>query len=205
MLSKKRPILFEVMGNRGRAAGGRPARETPAPRARAKAAPRERKNPFESPVVRWAALAGVVLVAIIFAVWRMQRPSPAQVPQLQTNVHDEARMGADPAPSGGRAPAHVFTICALEKPYKTLAERKLAREKVEEIVNFLGYDSDPVFRQDVRAKDFPSKESGAGAFRIYVGSADRKPELIPLRDKLAQVVYKKTYPFRNASIRMVER
>jgi hypothetical protein len=203
MLSKKRPILFEVMGHRGRAAGGRPARETPAPRARAKAASRERPNPFESPVVRWAALAVVVVVAITFAVWRLQRPSPAQIPQLQTNVSDDARGGAE---SPGKASAHAFTICVLEKPYKTLAERKLAREKVEEIVNFLGYDSDPVFRQDVRAKDFPSKESGgAGAFRIYVGSADRKPELIPLRDKLAAVVYKKTQPFRNASIRMVER
>jgi hypothetical protein len=211
MLSRKRPILFEVMGHRGRAARARAAdtpvpktRESPVPR-RAKALPR--RSPAElmaSPAVRWAALALAVALAVTFAIWRLQRPSPTRPPELQTNVREEAPAVPDEGGEKARPPAHAFAICAMEKSYATPAERKLARERVEEIVTFLGYHSDPAFR-DVRGQDCPGTEAGTGAFRIYVGSADRKSKLVSLRDKLATVSWKRIRPFQNASIRLIER
>jgi hypothetical protein len=57
----------------------------------------------------------------------------------------------------------------------------------------------------VRGQDCPGKESGTGAFRIYVGSADRKSKLFSLRDKLLALSWKRTRPFLNATIRLVER
>src|SRR5262245_8118006 len=137
MLSRKRPILFEVMGRRGRPSR-QAIRETPVPRIREKAAPRIRVREstrllVASPAVRWAALALVVVVAVTFAFWRLHRPSAPQPPQLQTNVDD--RPGPDAAEGAGRASRSSFAVCAMERPYKTPAERKLAAEKVQEIVD----------------------------------------------------------------------
>jgi hypothetical protein len=233
MLSKKRPILFEVMGRRGRAMRAQAARETPVPRTRETPVPRTRETPVRraretpvprirkkaeprvrvreraqllmaSPMTRWAALGMVLVTAVTFAIWRLQRPSPAQPPLLHASAPDGERGVEEAGGGAGRASGHSFAICAIEKPYKTPAERRLAAEKVQEIVDFLGYHPDPGFR-DVRGQDCPGKESGTGAFRIYVGSAERRPELVPLKDRLMALVWKKTRPFQNASIRMVER
>jgi hypothetical protein len=208
MLSKKRPILFDVMGNRGRATRVQPVRETPVPRRPKAAAPRrERRSPSElmaTPAVRWAALSLVVVAAVSFAIWRMQRPAAPQAPKLQTTAGEDEKPAADRSDETQRPAAHAFAICALEKPYSTPAARKLAAEQVQEIVDFLGYHSDPAFR-DVRGQDCPGKESGTGAFRIYVGSADRKSKLFSLRDKLLPLSWKRTRPFQNATIRLVER
>jgi hypothetical protein len=211
MLSRKRPILFEVMGHKGRAARARgpetPApktRESPVPRRRESAPRRSPKELMATPAVRWAALSLAVALAVTFAIWRLQRPSDTRPPELQTNV----RGGAPPAPDQGgakdRPGEHAFAICVMEKTYATDAERRHAMEKVQEMVDFLGYHSDPAFR-DVRGQDCPGTESGTGTFRIYVGSADRKSKLVSLRDKLTNVSWKRIRPFQNASIRLVER
>lgn len=190
MLSKKRPILFDVLGHRSKA-------------VRVSVTGSERSSPAaSSPEVRsralWAGLALVLLVAIGFAAWRLKRPGSRESPALQSSVRDPASQEAGPDGT------HVYAVCVWSRDYRNKTERRLAADKVHEIVNFLGYHSDPELR-DVRGLDRPGRDLETGTFRIYVGSANDRTSLLGLCKQVAGVSYKKERPFQNARIVRVER
>jgi len=137
------------------------------------------------------------------AIWRGHGPAKGGAPSLQTNVGDE---GGESVRGSEVEPAYTYAVCALEASYKTPTERKLARQRVEELVDFLGYHRNPVF-SDVRGQDEHSgKAPGCGTFRIYVGSSASRPQLFPIRDKLAGLSWKGgARPFRDASVKMIPR
>jgi hypothetical protein len=244
MLSKKRALLFDVLGRASQQARtpvdvdvqepvrpvraerpprpSRPQREAPPSKpARAPKAPRPAKAPKPSkakapkvrrewawssipaPVIRWTGLSALLLVAITVAIWKGHPPADGQPPALQTNVGGGSG-------DGGRGsevePAYTYSVCALEASYKTPKERQLAVQRVQELVDFLGYHRNPVF-SDVRGQDEHSgKAPGCGTFRIYVGSSSSRPQLFPIRDKLAGLSWKGgARPFRDASVKMIAR
>jgi hypothetical protein len=208
MLSKKRQIMFEVMGQRARAA--RPASENyradpvrPARKAWSRARAGKRRK-IALPNLKggswWFAAAGVVLLAVTFVAFRTHAPSGSKPPVLQSNAEQPAL--AQPRSAGETWSAETFAVCAASIEYKNRNERKLAIEKAQETVQFLGYHADPDFR-DVRG--YPGKDAGSGTVRVYVGSARSRSELVPLKDKLAAVVWKGQRPFRNATVKLVER
>jgi hypothetical protein len=190
MLSKKRPILFDVLGDQRQRAARGPERQRAVPRREAIAAGRP---------AWFLGLALVAVGAVIFVVWRTTRSDRTDPPVLQTNTVDSGTAPVRPDPP----PAHTFTVCALERPYKNLRERKLAAERVQDLVDFC-YHAGPEFR-DVVGDDHKGREPNTGTFRIYVGSARSRTELVALKDKLTALRWKDTRPFQNASFRMIER
>jgi hypothetical protein len=130
------------------------------------------------------------------AVWRLKQPGSGQSPALQSVREEQAEAGPDAT--------HVYAVCAWTREYKNKTERRLAADKVHEIVNFLGYHSHPELR-DVRGLDRPGKEPDSGTFRIYVGSANDRTSLLGLCKQVAGVTYKKDRPFQSARIVRVER
>ena len=130
------------------------------------------------------------------------RPTPSRPRSRRTSG---AEAGTD-ARGSEVEPAYTYSVCALEASYKTPKERQLAAQRVQELVDFLGYHRNPVF-SDVRGQDEHSgKAPGCGTFRIYVGSSASRPQLFPIRDKLAGLSWKGgARPFRDASVKMIAR
>ena len=180
MLSKKRAILFDVLGRAsqqaripwtwtfksrcGRCAQRppRPSRpQRPAPSIEAGAgsqggqasakAPRTRRewawSSIPAPVLRWTAISSVFLVVVGFAIWKGHGPAKGGAPALQTNVGDG---GGEAARGPEVEPAYTYSVCALEASYKTPTERKLARQRVEELVRVPRLSSQPGFFRRAR-------------------------------------------------------
>ena len=236
MLSKKRALLFDVLGRASQQArtpvdvdvqepvrpvraerpprpsrpqrAARPSKPARAPKAsRPPRAPKTRRewawSSIPAPVLRWTAISAVFLMVVGLAIWKGHGPSKLQAPPLQSNVGD----GGGEAPRGSEVePAYTYSVCALEASYKTPKERQLARDRIDELVQFLGYHRNPAF-SDVRGQDERSgKAPGCGTWRIYVGSSLSRPQLFPIRDKLAGLAWKGgTRPFRDASVKMIAR
>jgi hypothetical protein len=203
MLSRKRQIMFEVLGRRSKPAPSEPrprsAPESPSPR---RAARRRRGVAVAAAASRHAlflAVAGVVVVSAGIVAYRVHRGGGPGAPALQRNVGPPGVAAAVGEPLS----THEFAVCVLSREYKNKTERRRAAEKVQEIVDFLGYHADPDFR-DVRGQDHPGKEPGCGTFRVYVGSARSRSELVALKNKLGGVIWNKARPFQNATVRLIE-
>jgi hypothetical protein len=147
----------------------------------------------------WIALAGIVIVCTGFVAWRVRASGDPSAPVLQKNVATEAPVSAVEEPAARNA----YSVCAMARSYRNKTEQKQAAERVQEIVDWLGYHSDPDFR-DVFGSHEPGKEPGSGTYRVYVGSARSRRELVPLTDKLTRLVWNRQRPFQNATVKMVE-
>jgi hypothetical protein len=222
MLGRKRQIMFEVLGRRGRSSRvpERVVAEAAAvPRVPRRRAARKRERPA-SPAAStastasaglrggttwWIALGSVVLVAVVFVAYRVNRSTGPKAPVLQVNTEQQpaATPAAPPERPRHEAPAHTYAVCAFSQDYRNKIERKLAADKVQEAVDFC-YRADPDFR-DVRGVDHPGKDPNTGTFRVYVGSAASRSELVPLKEKLGAVIWNRSRPFQHASVRMIER
>jgi hypothetical protein len=209
MLSKKRQILFEVLGRRGQSQPTRAPVEPPPRRAARPARPAKasraasgRKRSWSLPELQlgrkswWIGFGVVALSCTLFVAHRVTRDPGGASPVLQRN--------ADAGGSPNDESAYTFTICALTQDFRNPTEKRLAREKVQETVDFLGYHPNPDFH-DVRGEEIQGKDAGSGTFRVYVGSAARKTELEPLRERLSKVVWKDKRPFSRATVKAVER
>jgi hypothetical protein len=144
----------------------------------------------------------VVLLAVVFVVYRVNRTGGPKAPVLQSNT--EPRTTSLVSEGGAESwSADTFAVCAMSEDYRNEAEWKLASERVQEAVNFC-YRADPEFH-DVRGIRTAGKDPLTGTFRVYVGSARRRSELVPLKEKLAALVWNKRKPFQRAQVRMIER
>jgi hypothetical protein len=196
MISKRRPLLYDVLGGQSRSAT-RPARASgPLPGHRGS-------------VSRGFVAAIVVAVALVGTIAGLRIASaggdPGVPPLLQTKVPDVQPEPRGPEVTQPRRGAHA--VCAITFTWddsKQGRTRKAMLERVQEIVDFLAYHPDPDFH-DVRAVAVAGRKQGTGYYYVYVGSAERRPALQPLADKIKLVEFKGRRPFGDAWPTLEER
>ncbi len=191
MTTNRRPILFEVLGERGSAA------------RRSAARPLDGLSSIRDNA---AGLVAVILVVgVIFAgamYWKFsgrgQKNDGGSAPLLQTNaVGADGGAQQEPAANNGD-----YALLACSFAFTNERSLKKAREQAEDILGFLDSLPDPDFRDPFAVKVLKEDRKPnevAGKWCVYVGAARNRKDLEPLREKLVKVEYpRNSKPFKSA-------
>ncbi len=199
MMSKRRPILFEVLGERG---------ATPRRTASASSAALIFSDGRAAGFVGIILVVGVLLAGVMY--YKLSgRGNPAHpggaAPLLQTNAVATGD-GGNSAPAEAAKGPHAVVVQVLA--YRSPSEKAKMRTRAQETLDYLGSLSDPDFR-DARAVAVPAGDKAdrnRGMYCIYVGSAEKRGDLAGLTEKVKKLQFPRgRTPFSGAYAALVEK